>query len=117
MDDVERRVQNLEADVKYIKNDLTSISERLIRMEETLKTSVSRVACFDDYTKAIIEMSGSVKVLTDKINDIIVKMDKQDTRIDNIESKPGKIAIKGWIFVVTTLASILLGLLIGVLSK
>ena len=105
-DSIERRVSVLESEVKDIKDTCKDINDRLIRMEEGLKTNNNKTESNEKtnerYAQAILEMSGSVKLLTEKVSDMIVKLDKQDCRIKAVEDKPGKAALNAWRVIVTT---------------
>ena len=64
-DSIEIRVSALEGEVKEIKGTCKDISDRLIRMEETLKNNKYNSVDFKTYNQAFMELSNSVKILTD----------------------------------------------------
>ena len=92
---IEIRVCALESEVKEIKGTCKDISDRLIRMEETLKNSKDTTVDFKTYNQAIMEMSGSVKLLTEKVSEVLVKLDKQDTKLEAQDNKIVCIIVTG----------------------
>ena len=116
-DNIELRVSALENEVKDIKGACKDINNRLIRMEESLRNSKDKILDLEKNTQAIVEMSTNVRILTDKVSDMITKLDKQDERIDELEDKPGKIAIKCWVFVATAIGTAIMGVIIGLFMK
>ena len=89
-DSIEIRVSALEGEVKEIKGTCKDISDRLIRMEETLKNNKYNSVDFKTYNQAFMELSNSVKILTDRVGEVLVKLDKQDERIDALEDSEGE---------------------------
>lgn len=116
-DSIEVRVNALESEIKDIRDTCKDINDRLIRMEESLKNSKDKILDLEKNTQAIMEMSTSVRILTEKVGDMIAKLDKQDERIDELEDKPGKVAIKGWVFVATAIGTAIMGVIIGFFMK
>lgn len=116
-DSIEVRVSALESEIKDIRDTCKDINDRLIRMEESLKNSKDKIVDLEKNTQAIMEMSTSVRILTEKVGDMITKLDKQDERIDELEDKPGKVAIKGWVFVATAIGTAIMGVIIGFFMK
>ena len=114
---IEKRVTALECEVKDIKGTCTDISNRLIRMEENLKNSNTKMGSFDKYAEAIIEMSGSIKLLTERVSDVLIKLDKQDTRIDILEGRPGKFALNSWKVIIMTLITAIIGVGVELFKK
>lgn len=121
---IEHRVNVLEGEVKEIKCTCNDISDRLIRMEETLKNNSINSVDIVTYNKAIIEMSSSIKILTDKVSEVIIKLDSQNKKINdqsieinNIKDKPGVLAIKGWMYVISAASSTVLGAVFGYFIK
>ena len=121
---IELRVSVLEGEIKDIKSTCKDMNDRLIRMEESLKANKDKIDGFEQHTRAIMEMSTNVRLLTEKVSDMLIKldkqekrMDKQDCKINEIEDRPGKAAIKGWVFVATTVGTVVLGVIIGFFRK
>ena len=112
-ENIEIRVSALEEEVKSIKESCKDINDRLIRMEENLKTNKDKIVDLEKNTQAIVEMSTNVRILTDKVSNMIEKLEKQEKRIEGIEDKPGQIAIKGWVFVATSLGTAIMGIITG----
>ena len=117
VDSIEVRVSALEGEVKDIKSTCKDINDRLIRMEESLKSSKDKIVNLENNTRAIMEMSTNVRILTDKVSDMLAKIDKQDDRLENLEDKPGNVAIKGWVLIATTLITTAVGAIVGILMK
>lgn len=115
--DIDRRVTLLENEVKDVKATCKDINDRLIRMEETLKNNKYNTVDFKTYNQAIMEMSSSVKLLTDKVGEVLIKLDRQDMRITELERLPGKTAVKGWTIVATTVLTTVIGAIVGFILK
>lgn len=116
-DGLEGRVTSLEREVLDIRLTCKDTNERLIRMEESLKTSKDKILDLEKNTQAIMEMSSSLRVLTDRVTEVLSKIDKQEVRLDNLEYAPGKLAMKGWTVVLTTVGTTIIGLVLGMLIK
>ena len=86
-------------------------------MEETLKNNKYNTVDFKTYNQAFMELSNSVKMLTERVGEVLVKLDKQDERINALEDKPGSLAIKGWAFVATAIGTAIMGIIIGLFMK
>lgn len=115
--DIERRVTLLENEVKDVKATCKDINDRLIRMEETLKNNKYNTVDFRTYNQAIMEMSSSVKLLTDKVGEVLIKLDHQDIRINELEKAPGNKAVKGWAVVTSTAITAVVSAIIGFILK
>jgi predicted nucleic acid-binding Zn-ribbon protein len=117
MDSIEVRVSALESEVKDIKGTCKDISDRLIRMEETLKNNKYNTVDFKTYNQAFMELSNSVKMLTDRVGEMLVKLDKQDDRINVLEDNDGDKAKKALTWLATTVGALILGAIAGIVMK
>lgn len=121
---IELRLSSLEKQVDSIDNSLKDKSDRLLTLENTQKVIFEKLDNVSKHTEAIVGVSYEVKNLTSKIGEVVeliekqeIKIDKQNTRIDEIERKPGKAAISTLTFIITTIVSTGIGALIGILIK
>lgn len=115
--DIERRVAALEGEVKDIKSSYNDMMERVIRAEETVKNTNGKVSDYSDTTKALIELTVVMKQVLQRLDSISERLDKHETRINDIERTPGKAAIKGWVAVIGIVASGIIGGLVTYLFK
>lgn len=116
-DSIEIRVSALESEVKDIKGTCKDISDRLIRMEETLKNNKYNTVDFKTYNQAFMELSNSVKMLTDRVGEVLVKLDKQDERIDSLEDADGDKSKKVLTWLATTVGALVIGAIFGIIMK
>jgi predicted nucleic acid-binding Zn-ribbon protein len=117
VDSIEVRVSALEGEVKEIKVTCKDISERLIRMEETLKNNKYNTVDFKTYNQAFMELSNSVRMLTERVGEVLVKLDKQDERIDILEDADGDKSKKILTWLATTVGAIIIGAIFGIIMK
>jgi len=116
-DSVEVRVTALENEVKEIKSTCKDISERLIRMEETLKNNKYNTVDFKTYNQAFMELSNSVKTLTERVSEVLVKLDKQQEKIEKLEDADGDKAKKILTWIATTVGALVIGAVFGMIMK
>lgn len=116
-DSLEVRVTALENEVKEIKSTCKDISERLIRMEETLKNNKYNTVDFKTYNKAFTELYNSVKTLTDRVSEVLVKLDKQHERIEKLEDADGDRAKKILTWLATTVGALVIGAIFGMIVR
>lgn len=116
-DSIEVRVNALEGEVKEIKGTCKDISDRLIRMEETLKNNKYNTVDFKTYNQAFMELSNSVKMLTERVGEVLVKLDKQDDRINELEDADGEKSKKALTWLATTIGALVIGAIFGVIMK
>lgn len=117
IDSIEIRVSALEGEVKEIKGTCKDTSDRLIRMEETLKNNRYNTVDFKTYNQAFMELSNSVKMLTEKVGEVLIKLDKQDVRIDSLEDADGDKSKKVLTWIATTVGALVIGAVFGILMK
>lgn len=116
------RITNLEdqakdyaANQKAIVEGQHEIRERLAAVESSSKSAHHRLDTQEEQTKAIYEMSVSVRVMSDRIQEIIDLFDKHETRLDTLERAPAE-KIKGYVETLFISSLIALGgLLVGLL--
>jgi predicted nucleic acid-binding Zn-ribbon protein len=116
-DSIEVRVGALEGEVKEIKGTCKDISDRLIRMEETLKNNKYNTVDFKTYNQAFMELSNSVKMLTERVGEVLVKLDKQDDRINELEDADGEKSKKALTWLATTIGALVIGAIFGIIMK
>ena len=116
-DSIEIRVSALEVEVKEIKGTCKDTSDRLIRMEETLKNNMYNTVDFKTYNQAFMELSNSVKMLTEKVGEVLIKLDKQDERIGSLEDADGDKSKKVLTWIATTVGALVIGAVFGILMK
>lgn len=123
-DSIEIRVKTLESEVKDIKGTCKDISDRLIRMEETLKNNKYNTVDFKTYNMAFMELSNSVKILADRVGEVLIKLDKQsdriDTqsdRIDTLEDSDGNKSKKILVWLLTTAGALIVGAIFGIVTR
>lgn len=120
MDSIEMRVNNLESDLKQVRDMCIKMNDRLIRMEESLKSNNNDIKLFKESRDSIIKLSSNLEIMTIKLDDILSKFNDQEeqlkehsNRINKIEDKPGLLATKAWLFVVSVVCSSVIGIVIG----
>ena len=121
---IELRLSSLEKQVDNIDNSLKDKSDRLLTLENTQKVILEKLDNVSKHTEAIVGMSYEVINLASKVGEVVeliekqeIKIDKQNKRIDEIEKKPGKVALSTITFIISTIVSTGIGALIGMLIK
>lgn len=116
-DSTEVRVRALEREVKEIKGTCKDTSDRLIRMEETLKNNRYNTVDFKTYNQAFMELSNGVGMLTERVGEVLVKLDKQDERINTLEDADGEKSKKVLAWLATTVGALIIGAIFGIIMK
>ena len=103
---------------------LVNLTERVTLAEKEQESINKEIDSIAKHTEAITDMSYEVRNLAKTVGDAIVilkkqedKIKKQDIKISAIENKPGQLAVRGWIFVLTTIGTAVMGIIIGSIIK
>jgi DNA polymerase sigma len=120
LNNLERDNQRLnQIDIEFAKGT-DEVRERLTAVEESTKSAHHRIDNFNGQAEAIIRMSMSVDSLAEQVKESNALIKEQDIRHNNLiekmeervtalENKPGIIATKGWIYLLSLLATGLFG--------
>ena len=118
------RLGALEKQVDKLSNTSNNSCDRILILEKNQETVDEKLEGLSKHTEAIVNMSYEVKNLATKVEDVVgiiskqeIKIDKQVSRINNIESKPGTLAVKAWAMVAATIATTVLGTIVGYFIK
>lgn len=118
------RLGTLEKQIDKLSGTSTDCCNRILILEKNQETTDEKLEGLSKHTEAIVNMSYEVKNLATKVEDVVdiiskqeVKIDKQVSRINAIESKPGTLAIKAWLMIATTIATTILGTILGYFIK
>lgn len=121
---IEHRLGVLEKQVSKLDEYGRDTSDRVLVLEKTSESICDKIDGLSKHTEAIVGMSYEVKNLAGKVTDAITLIEKQDTRIDEqddkidcLQDRPGKAAIKMWMFVASTIGTSILGVVIGYFIK
>lgn len=120
----EHRIGVLEKQVEKLDDTVKDNSDRCLVLEKNTEQINEKLNGLSKHTDAIVGMSYEVKNLADKVGDAIELIEKQDERIDEqdikincLQDRPGKAAIKMWVFVASAIGASILGVVIGYFIK
>lgn len=109
--------------IKELHDELSEYVKALVEVQASTKSAHKRIDTFEKHNEAIIRMSVAVENQTEKITEIVdllkeekERNDTQDTRIEELENKPGQLALKAWIFIIASGGSFLLGCLFNTIG-
>lgn len=114
---IEYRVKVLERQIDKINESCKDINDRLICVEKIQESIGNTLNDFTKHTEAIVKMTYEVKNLSNNFSKAIIEIKEQEDRISKIENKPGTLAIKAWMFVLTNVGASILGVIIGTYIK
>ncbi len=121
---IDLRVSVLESELKEMRKTQNDMNDRLIRIEENFKANKDKIEVFGEYAKVIVDMSTNVKLLTERVEDVLNKFNRQEKkielqnkRIEELEKLPGRVAIKGWAAIVVPFLTAIGGLIAGAIIK
>lgn len=108
------------ASIRMIVQGQHEIRERVTSVESSAKSAHHRLDSMEKLTDAIINLTGEIKEVSNDTKNILERMEKQEQRtdyhgelIENLRDNPGKLAIKGWVFVGAIVATAALSFLLG----
>lgn len=120
----EHRLGVLEKQVEKMDGTIKDNSDRCLVLEKSTEQINEKLNGLTKHTDAIVGMSYEVKNLADKVCNAIELIEKQDEKIEAQDSKinclqdrPGKAAIKMWMFVASAVGTSILGVVIGYFIK
>lgn len=100
--------------------DKLRTDDRIIRVEKTLEEYERRLQKEEKQTEAMLEIAYSVRDMTGTLEKVVAKQGEHDKLLSAMVTKPGQLAIKGWVFVATLVGSSvvmgLIGLVVGMLN-
>ena len=64
--------------------------ERITKLEERTKSNTHRIDALEQQTKALTELTTTVKIMSEKQGAMNDKVDKIDSKVSALESKPAK---------------------------
>jgi len=109
-------IRSHEENFKEIKEDIRDMKRAITDVTEIAKANQLHVSSFEKHTDAIVRMGTAVEIQTLEIKKISKlhesekeRNDTQDTKLYNLELKPGALATRAWTFVIVSVAGILLG--------
>lgn len=101
----------LEHRIKVLEEKVSSMDIRL----EKIDTDVINIMM--EQKNSITELIYEIKSIGREIAELSKAVNKQDERISCLEQQPGKVAIKGWVFIISSIGTAILTLIFGLLFK
>ncbi len=111
---VEKQVDELKKSVDDITKTQLKHGERLASVEQSAKSAHKSLSELKKQTETIINIAGDIRVIMEKVKELVEKITEHDDMLDvchnkilEIEKKPGEIALKNWqIFVGACIAGV-----------
>lgn len=110
---VNSRLKMIEDTLDTVKTD---VNERLLNVEFKVDDYGKRLEKEERQTEAMLEIAHSVKDMSKTLEKVVTEQDSQRELLTHIVNKPGQIAIKSWIFVLTMVATSLVSAIIGLVA-
>lgn len=114
---INARLKKAEETIDKIRTDG---NERLMQVEFKVVDYGKRLEKEERQTEAMLEIAYSVKDMSKTLEKVVIEQDTQRELLTTIVNKPGQLAIKSWLLVITLVATAgisgLIGLVIGALK-
>lgn len=111
------RLSALEIGFKDMEKKSKDMCSRILCMESKQNQLSEKVESLEKYNELIMSLSFEMKNLVEKIEQLVNIINKQEERIDNVESKPGNSALKYWGIVASAVVTAVTGLVLGIVLK
>ena len=114
---IDKNLEHYGENQREIIKSMNAFSERIVAVEQSAKSAHRRLQSQDEQTKAIVEMSSSVKYMAKQVEETVNILKEHDGRLDKLEKAPGDAMIAYWkLFIgaiITGSAGMILGMLIN----
>lgn len=90
--------------------------ERITKLEVTVQDHEKKLDNLEKLTAATSELAFSVKEIASDMSELKDSTKKLSDKMEDIENKPGKLSIKAWVFVASTIGGVFIGWLISLVG-
>jgi hypothetical protein len=92
------------------------LKERIVAVEQSSKSAHHRLDSMEEQTKAVIRLAMSVENMSEKVEKVLKLYDEHDTRLLDLEKKPGESALHTRQWIMVTVGSAAVGMLFALLT-
>lgn len=90
---------------------MATVEERLATLETKVEEQGRRLMNLDDLVQSVARIAYTIESMQLGVDRIEEKVGNVDTRLKDVEDKPGKWGIKAWAYVLTATGGFILAIL------
>jgi len=111
-----RECEQLRENDRVVMLETGDLKERIVAVEQSSKSAHHRLDSMEEQTKAVIRLAMSVENMSEKVEKVLKLYDEHDTRLLDLEKKPGESALHTRQWIMVTVGSAAVGMLFALLT-